>query len=66
MHLRVYTVPPLVMEGAGRYIDKITARVRQEAEEYLNRVSSSLGNLGVPVSVAVGEGQAASIIVDQA
>ena len=49
-----------------RYLEQVIANSREEAQNYLDRVRSSLEDLGVPVSSAVHEGEPASYIVNEA
>ena len=50
----------------GLYIDRLATAFRNTAQEYLGRVKSSMTELGDAVSTSAHEGDAASLIVNEA
>ena len=64
---RAFNVPPDMAEPAhGLYLDQIATGFRQEAQSYLSRVSVALREAGATVTTIEHEGNAASIVVNEA
>ena len=58
--------PPSTDPSHAVYLDRLYSYYRNEAEEYLGHVKSSLSGLGVPVSTWTPEGDAAAQIIAEA
>ena len=58
--------PQLTDPQHGLYLDQVSSSLRSNAQEYLNKVASSLRDEGLTVECEVHEGDVASRIIDQA
>ena len=58
--------PQLTDPKHGLYLDRVSASLRNSAQEYLNKVASSVREEGVTVQCEVREGDVASRIIDEA
>ena len=65
--MRAFSVPEDMADPAhGLYIDQVASGIRQQSHEYLSRIGVSLREAGTTVSSTEHEGNAASIIVNEA
>jgi len=64
--VRAYDLPANMDGVDGSTLDRISDNLRHDAHSYLARVNSLLAGIGSTVSVAERQGDAASIIVDEA
>lgn len=64
--VRAFDLPYMLESADGATIDRVSTGLRQQAQEYLNRLSTSLRDAGETVSVAEYEGDPATVIVNEA
>lgn len=64
--VRAFDLPYMLESADGATIDRVSAGLRQQAQEYVNRLSTSLRDAGNTVSAAEYEGDAATVIVNEA
>ena len=64
--VRVYDVPAMLEGVSGSTIDRVADELRADAGRYLERVKTSLSDVGTEVSVVGKQGDAASIIIEEA
>ena len=58
--------PQLADPQHGLYLDQVSLSLRNNAQEYLNKVASSMRDEGIEVNCEVREGDVASRIIDEA
>ena len=64
--VRVYDVPAMLEGVSGSTIDRVADELRADAGRYLERVKNSLSDVGTEVSVVGKQGDAASVIIEEA
>ena len=64
--VRVYDVPATLEGVSGSTIDRVADELRADAGRYLERVKNSLVDVGTEVSVVGKQGEAASVIIEEA
>ena len=64
--VRVFDVPAMLEGVAGSTIDRVADELRADAGRYLERVKNTLNDIGTEVSVVGKQGDAASVIIEEA
>ena len=64
--VRVYDVPAMLEGVSGSTIDRVADELRADAGRYLERIKNSLSDVGTEVSVVGKQGDAASVIIEEA
>ena len=64
--VRVFDVPAMIEGVSGATIDRVANELRADADRYLERVKGTLVDVGTDVSVVGKQGDAASVIIEEA
>ena len=64
--VRVFDVPAMIEGVSGATIDRVANELRADADHYLERVKGTLVDVGTDVSVVGKQGDAASVIIEEA